>query len=31
MMPAVRVGDLIVVAGAPNAIVQGENTVIVGG
>ena len=30
-MPAVRVGDLITEAGAPNAIVQGANTVIIGG
>ena len=29
-MPAVRMGDLIVEAGAPNAIVIGENTVLVG-
>ena len=30
-MPAVRVGDLIIEAGAPNAIVQGEITVMIGG
>jgi uncharacterized Zn-binding protein involved in type VI secretion len=29
-MPAVRVGDFIVEAGAPNAIIFGENTVLIG-
>lgn len=29
-LPAVRMGDLIVEAGAPNAIVMGENTVLIG-
>jgi len=29
-MPAVRVGDFIVEAGAPNGITVGENTVLIG-
>jgi uncharacterized Zn-binding protein involved in type VI secretion len=30
-LPAARVGDLVVEAGAPNAIVIGEPSVIIGG
>ncbi len=30
-MPSVRVGDLITEAGAPNAITQGDPTVMIGG